>query len=278
MEVLPANQFTFEQATAAYNLGRIDYLVPMPMSVDRLREYADKYDVDINHSFISVDGEREISGLLMLGVREKRTWITRLGVGPNGRRQGTGQGLMQAAIDRSYELKADNIWLEVIKNNEPAHRMFLRNGFTQTRELIIARRAPTPMSVTVDNTATISLLNRSQMIKLLPHRRLRPNWLNETESLLNIAGLSGLMVDLADGSRGWVVYHVGQYKLGNIVVEVLKGDLAAVTTAVLTALHNHHPMRDSVAANLLEDEQWEGFKNAGYFDAFRRIEMVKPLT
>ena len=278
MEVLPANQFTFEQATEAYNMGRVDYLVPMPMSVARLREYADKYDVDINHSFISVDGEQQISGLLMLGVREKRTWITRLGVGPNGRRQGTGRGLMQAAIDRSYELEADNLWLEVIKDNDPAHRLFMRNGFTQTRELIVARRAPMPMDVAVHNITNVSLLNRTQMSERLPHRRMRPNWLNETESLLNIAGLSGLMVDLEDGSRGWAVYHVGLYKLENIVVEVLKGDLAEVTTAVLCALHNHHPMRDSVAANLLEDEQWEGFQKAGYFDAFRRIEMVKPLS
>lgn len=259
-------------------MGRVDYLVPMPMSVARLQQYADKYDVDINHSFISVDGEQQISGLLMLGVREKRTWITRLGVGPNGRRQGTGQGLMQAAIDRSYELKAEKLWLEVIKNNDPAHRLFMRNGFTQTRELIVARRAPTLMGAMMPEITSISLLTPSQMVNMLPHRRLRPNWLNETESLLNIAGLSGLMVELEDGSRGWAVYHVGLYKLENIVVEVVKGDLSKVTTAVLSALHNHHPMRDSVAANLLEDEQWEGFQKAGYFDAFRRIEMVKPLA
>jgi len=277
MEVLPANQFTFEQATEAYNMGRVDYLVPMPMSVARLQEYADKYDVDMNHSFISVDGEQQVSGLLMLGVREKRTWITRLGVGPNGRRQGTGQGLMQAAIDRSYELKVEKLWLEVIKNNDPAHRLFIRNGFTETRELIVARRAPTLMGAMMPGIASISLLTPSQMVNILPHRRVYPNWLNQTESLRNIAGLSGLMVELEDGSRVWAVYHVGLYKLENIVVEVVKGDLRKVTTAVLSALHNHHPMRDSVAANLLEDEQWEGFKEAGYFDAFRRIEMVKPL-
>ncbi len=278
MKILSANQLTFEQATEAYNLGRIDYLVPMPMSVVRLQEYVDKYDVDINHSFISLDGEDKTSGLLMLGVREKRTWITRLGVGPNGRRQGTGQGLMQAAIDCSNELQADNIWLEVIKNNDAAHRLFMRNGFTQTRELIVARRAPSPMDLTVHNITAVSLLNRSQMVERLPHRRLRPNWLNETESLLNIAGLSGLMVELQDGSRGWVVYDVGLHKLENIVVEVLEGDLAEVTTAVLSVLHSHHPNRDSSAANLLEDEQWEGFKKAGYYDSFRRIEMVKPLS
>ncbi len=278
MKVLPASQFTFEQATEAYNLGRIDYLVPMPMSVARLQEYADKYDVDINHSFISLDKEDNPSGLLMLGIREKRTWITRLGVGPNGRRQGAGQGLMSAAIDRSYELGAEHLWLEVIKNNDPAHRLFTRNGFTQTRELIVSRRAPAPMNLEVHNIATASLLNRSQMRDLFTRRRLRANWLNQTESLLNIAGLSGLMVELKDGSRGWVVYHVGMYKLDNIVVEVLEGDLAEVTTAVLSALHNHHPNRDSSAANLPEDEQWEGFKRAGYYDSFRRIEMVKPLT
>ncbi len=278
MKILPANQFTFEQATEAYNLGRIDYLVPMPMSITRLQAYADKYDVNIDHSFISLDDEDKISGLLMLGVREKRTWITRLGVGPNGRQQGTGQGLMRAAIDRSYKLQADNLWLEVIKNNDPAHRLFVRNGFTVTRELIVARRAPAPMDLKMHNIEAVSLLNRIQMADMLPNRRLRPNWLNETESLLNITGLSGLMVKLKDGSCGWAVYHVGMYKLENIVVEVLEGDLEEVTTAVLYALHDHHPNRDSTAANLLEDEQWKGFKKAGYYDSFRRIEMIKPLS
>ena len=46
-QVVPASHFTMEQLADAYNQTRVDYVVPMPMSVARLVEYVNVYNVDI---------------------------------------------------------------------------------------------------------------------------------------------------------------------------------------------------------------------------------------
>ena len=143
MQIVTADHYTFEQLTEAYNQTRVDYLVPMPMNVARLREYAHAYDVNLAHSCVAVD-EVNMLGLGMLGVRDGRTWITRLGVLPSGRRRGIGNAIMEALVGRSEELCVDAIWLEVIAGNTPAHELFHKFGFTETRDLIVARRPPRP--------------------------------------------------------------------------------------------------------------------------------------
>jgi hypothetical protein len=75
-DLIPASAFSYEELTDAYNHTRIDYLVPMPMNAARLHEYVQIYDVDLGSSIVAVDGN-EILGLAMLGVRERRGWITR---------------------------------------------------------------------------------------------------------------------------------------------------------------------------------------------------------
>ncbi len=278
MKLVTADQYTYRELTEAYNQTRVDYLVPMPMNEARLREYSRVYDVSLQHSWVAVEGDIML-GLAMLGVRPKRTWITRLGVLPNGRRKGTGTALMQALVDSSYELKADNIWLEVIKGNVPAHNLFKKFGFEETRELIVARRPPGPLIARPADLKIkqVTTLNHEDAIILLSHRKERPNWLNEIESLENVRNLSALLVELEDGGRGWATYHAGLFQLSRILVEVTVGDPTKVTTAVLHELHSRHHQQDAVTENLLDDDIWKGFEAVGYFDAFRRIEMVKPL-
>ena len=279
MDILPASAFSFEQLTDAYNETRVDYMVPMPMNVARLMEYCRVYDVTLDHSYVAVDGD-EILGLGMLGIRQARAWITRLGVLPVGRRKGTGSALMAsmmsaAAADQSLK----TIWLEVIKGNEPAHNLFRKFGFNETRELIVARRAPkTETNQQVfDQVKRITTLNHEDAIILLSHRQEQPNWLNETESLQNVRNLSALLIELKNGGRGWITYHAGLLQLTRLVVEVTVGDPTEVTEAILTVLHQRHKRQDSIAENLCEDEKWLGFQNAGYFDSFRRVEMKRPL-
>src|SRR6185503_13083189 len=116
IDLIPANAFSYEELTEAYNHTRVDYLVPMPMNTRRLREYVETYDVDLEASAVAVDGN-EILGLGMLGVRPGRAWITRLGVIRSQRRRGTGNILMRHLIEQAHRKKVDYIILEVIKNN-----------------------------------------------------------------------------------------------------------------------------------------------------------------
>ncbi len=277
MELVTADNYTFEQLTEAYNQTRVDYLVPMPMNVARLREYVQTYDVSLPDSFVAKGGDL-LFGLGMLGVRENRTWITRLGVLPSGRRQGTGQALMDALLGRTTELGIDTVWLEVIKGNKPAHSLFRKCGFTETRELIVARRPPTPQAGNFlsEKIRRVTFLDHEEAIILLSHRQDRPNWLNETESLQNVRNLSALLVELHDGGRGWVTYHGGLLQLTRIIVEVTMGDPVEVTASILHVLHQRHKRQDAISENIpADDPKWPGYELVGYFDSFRRIEMVR---
>ncbi len=295
MEFLSANQFTFAQLTDAYNNTRVDYLVPMPMNVARLKEYATVNDVDLLNSFVA-SKNGNIWGLGMLGVRAERSWITRLGVLPAGRRRGTGSALMQAMLSASENFQVSNVWLEVIKGNTPGHKLFQKYGFSEVRELIVARRPPTPNSKLINGKIRhVTYLEHDDAIYLLSRRKSRSNWLNETESMSNVRklsilaaigqnnvlqtarNLSAIMVELANGGRGWVSYQATFLQLTRIVVEVIDGDPSEVTAAVLQTLHQHHRRQDAIVENIPDDSQWEGFRQAGYFEAFRRIEMVKSL-
>lgn len=278
MVISPASSFTFEQLTAAYNETRVDYLVPMPMNVARLMEYCRVYDVALDSSVVAVE-EDVVQGLGMLGVRQDRAWITRLGVLPVGRRKGTGSALMAGLMAGAEEQAAKAVWLEVIKGNLPAHSLFHKFGFRETRELIVARRAPKAEfnEAVFDTVKQVTTLNHEDAIILLSHRQERPNWLNETESLQNVRNLSALLVELKNGGRGWVTYHAGLLQLTRLVVEITVGDPTEVTEAILTVLHQRHRRQDSIAENLCEDEKWLGFQKAGYFDSFRRVEMKRPL-
>ncbi|HFE66247.1 MAG TPA: hypothetical protein ENJ93_03205 [Chloroflexi bacterium] len=59
MDLVPASKFTYEELTHAYNQTRVDYLVPMPMNVARLKEYARVYDVDLDSSVVVVYWEND---------------------------------------------------------------------------------------------------------------------------------------------------------------------------------------------------------------------------
>lgn len=186
---------------------------------------------------------------------------------------------MEALLTEAVKHQLNTVWLEVIKGNIPAYRLFSKFGFEETRELIVARRPPSPQSShpIASQIRRVTSLDHEDAIILLSHRQERPNWLNETETMQNVRNLSALLVELENGGRGWVTYHAGLLQLTRIVVEVTVGDPAEVTAAVLYVLHQRHKRQDAIAENVPNDERWLGFKQAGYLDAFRRIEMTKPL-
>lgn len=296
MDLIPASRYSFQALTDAYNQTRVDYMVPMPMNEARLREYALVNDCNMDASVVATDNQT-IWGLGMLGVREDCGWITRLGVLPDGRRQGTGSAIMDALLAASDERGAREVWLEVIKGNTPGHNLFHKVGFKETRELIVARRPPQPAASRepLYPVRHITYLEHNDAIVLLEQRQERPNWLNATASMRNVRllpvlaaigtrgtlqtarNISALLIELDDGSQGWVSYQATFLQIKRIVVEVISGDPVVVTAAALQTLHQHHMQQDAVVENIPDDARWLGYQKAGYFETFRRIEMVRPL-
>lgn len=250
----------------------------MPLTAARFQEYITVYDIDLEASCAVLDEtEGLILGIGMLGLREGRSWITRLGVVPYGRRLGAGKIIMQHLLDESERRQTPDLWLEVIAGNAPAHRLFQKLGFEQTRELIVARRPPSkiPLCPIADTITNIQFLDYEEALDCLLSRKIRPNWLNEPESFYHIPGLTGLSVELEDGC-GWVTYESSLLQLKRVIVEVVEGDAQQVTEAILHTLHKQLPIQDAVCENISEhDPCWAGYTAAGYFETFRRIEMVK---
>lgn len=276
--LVPAVKFTIQQLTNIYNESRVDYLVPMPMSRAKLQEYINVYDVDLKNSAVAVLNGKPV-GLAMLGVRDDTTWLTRLGIAPDGRRKGIGQRMMSFLIDRSRATRATAVTLEVIKNNLPARHLFESLGFIPTRELLVIRRAPAQIETPSIRDCHVEPLGYNAACELLKTRTDNPSWLMANESLLNAGNLSALVAYLPDGGQGWLVYQNTVFQLSRLVLETQCGNPVAVATCLLENLHGQHPVQDTVVENLVSgDEHWPVFKALGYMISFERVEMKLDLN
>jgi len=277
IDLIPADQFTYAQLTDAYNRTRVDYIVPMPMNERKMREYVYVYDIDLAQSVVAVE-DGEILGLAMLGVRPNQTWITRLGVLPNGRKKGLGQKMMAVLIENSYRLGVENMTLDVIKNNTPAERLFLKCGFQHKGEVLVVRRPPKPVNIVTRGTY-IEAVNYRDTLALLKNRNDHISWLTATESMRNAGNLAGLYADLPHNrGTGWLVYQNTVFQLGRLVFNIETGDPTEVTAALLENLHWRHPVQDTIVENVpLDAPYWSAMQAMGYIVSFTRLEMVKPM-
>jgi len=280
LRLVPASHFSIEQLTEAYNQTRIDYIVPMPMTARRLHDYVQVYDIDLDGSAVALDGD-EILGLCMLGVRDERAWITRLGVLPSGRRRGTGQHLMDFCIEQAALRQLPTIYLEVITGNEPAYRLFNKLGFIETRHLLILRRPPSPPPASSNpHTSNATWYEEGPTLGLAASRPWRPAWTNQIESISNIGGVKAIhTTEQATGLSGWVTYKQDALQLTRIMVAPDAGMETAPAYTLLHHLHQHFATLDSVAENVPADVTFlDAYYALGYVVSFSRIEMTLEMT
>jgi ribosomal protein S18 acetylase RimI-like enzyme len=272
VKLIPASDFSIDQLTEIYNQTRVDYMVPMPMNAARLQEYINAYNVDLDHSLVAMR-DNEMLGVAMLGIRKGRAWITRLGILPNTRRHGAGQALVSGLLEQAARLQIDFSMLEVIKNNTPAHQLFLKLGFYEVGELLVLRRSPTvppPDPVVAD----AQRMERADALVLVARDRGTQPWTNQSETLSNVQDVSGLHITLVDGSRGWLVYQRQKFTLTRFVYKTEVGDPVSVAYAFLSHLHHQYPRLDTQLENIqVNDPHLPAFHQMGYGEAFRRIEM-----
>ena len=275
-KLIPASEFTLDELTGIYNQTRVDYMVPMPMNAARLAEYISVYDVDLEHSLVAMQGD-ELRGVAMLGVREGRAWITRLGVIPTTRRSGVGEALMVGLLEQAEKLNIQFDMLEVIKNNTPAHTLFLKLGFYEIGELLVLRRSPV-IPPTDPVVADAQRLDRHEALTLVGRDRGTQPWTNQSESLFNAREVSGLHLTLADGSRGWLVYQRQKFTLTRFIYKTEVGDPVKLAYAFLSHLHHQYPRLDTHIENIqINDPHLPAFYQMGYVESFRRIEMWRGI-
>ncbi len=272
--LVPANHYTIEQLAGFYNETRVDYMVPMPMNEDRLAEYIHDFDVNLEHSFVAVS-DGKVAGLGMLGIRKKISWVTRLGVVPQNRRHGIGELIMSSMLSASHLMGMENVNLEVIKGNERAISLFRKYGFEEKDEYLVLRRAPSPSKASPQGK--MSSLDRNETLRYMQSAP-RQTWINEFESMANTSEVYGMSINLEDGSQGWIIYRKNISTLTHIILHTDRGNPEIVGNCLLQHLHFHCPRLDTYAENIkATDPHVSAFFSMGYFEAFQRIEMIRPL-
>ncbi|MEP7133742.1 MAG: GNAT family N-acetyltransferase [Chloroflexota bacterium] len=276
VEIIPADRFTLQELTDLYNQTRVDYLVPMPMSADRLGEYVHDFDVDLHQSCVARTADGEVLGLSMLGIRGKIAWITRLGVLPISRRTGAGSALMDSMLKNADTLGAKEIHLEVIKNNEPAYKLFLSKGFVETGNYLVMRHAPRPLTAPLhDEIIWLDFDGAMEKLKSYP---VHLTWINAIASMQNSPNTEGLHIKLPNGASGWLVYRNTKFTLrstlSHLIIHTEQGNPDEVGRQLLSQLHTQYPHHDTYAENIHEDDpHLSAFQALGYFTNFSRIEM-----
>lgn len=272
LTLVPASQFSLETLTQAYNQTRVDYIVPMPMNASRLGEYIRIYDVDMDKSVVA-QNDGEILGINMLAVRPGRSWITRLGVLPSSRRQGAGNAMMTYLLERSEEVGHDLCMLEVIHGNKPAHKLFIKHGFEERRELLILRRPP---GETDAPDCSLEWFDFDGALDLLHDYPGPLAWTNQPETYLNTGDALGLRCELAHGDCGWMIFRKQKFYLSHFVLHTESGDPSRVADTLLRLVHQRFPALDTHTENIASDDpHLSAFWALGYVEAFRRIEMVR---
>jgi GNAT superfamily N-acetyltransferase len=274
---VPCSKYTFSELADIYNQSRVDYIVPMPMNAKRMEAYIRSYDVDLDASIVVFDSAGLMAGIGMLGVREDRAWITRVGVLPDRRGHNLGLFLMETLIDNARERNCRLIQLEVIKGNAPAHRLFLKLGFRETRELLVIRRPPGRPLVVTPEDVTMTVLTPDE-VQTCAKQGAGWSWIEEPDSLLKVGGLRGLRVELAEGASGWAIYQHSALQIAHLALHTPAPARDSLTLVLLYHLHNLNPMLDTKVENTPAlDLRWPVFQQMGYVEAFRRIEMFLYL-
>jgi ribosomal protein S18 acetylase RimI-like enzyme len=279
LTAIPASRYSFEALAQIYNASRVDYIVPMPMNARRMAEYVSAHDVDLDASFVAVNAENEPCAVGMLGWRERRGWVTRLGVIPERRGRHVGRFMLNSLLDAAQSRGASLAQLEVIEGNAPAHALFLKTGFQETRRLYVLRRPPSALpasaaALLVD--ARIEPLDTQACLDALEGRDRPISWLEETESMQKTGTLEGLAITLEDGQRGAVVFCRLPLQLSHITPVAPVDASDALKTALAALVHHQHPKHDTKLENLDADSRFlAAFQSVGYVVDFRRIEMFR---
>jgi ribosomal protein S18 acetylase RimI-like enzyme len=276
IEIVPADRFTIPELTDLYNQTRVDYLVPMPMNAERLAEYVHDFDIDLRQSCVARGADGQVLGLSMLGIRCQRAWITRLGVLPSARRTGAGSALMDQMLKNAEAVGAEETHLEVIKNNEPAYKLFLKMGFHETGTYLVMRHAPHPMANPLQGE--VEWMDSEKALKKLAAYPRHLTWINAFDSMRNSPNTEGLCLELPNGGSGWLVYRNTKFTLrstlSHLIIHTEQGNPQEIGAGLLSHLHARFPHHDTYAENILENDlHLPAFQTLGYFTNFSRIEM-----
>jgi ribosomal protein S18 acetylase RimI-like enzyme len=209
--LVPASAVSLEQLTTAFNRAFEGYLVPLSQTPESLASMMRTNDVDLEESLVALGPDGAPIGIGLLARRDERAWIGGMGLAPEWRGRGHGTTVMAALIQRAQAMGLRQVQLEVLEENLPARRLYVRLGFADVRRLHIYTGRPTPPRalVTLSAEEDVRALPSAQALGSFEemHAAVAPCWQRELASLRHMAsGLRARGLFGPDGVRAYVLF------------------------------------------------------------------------
>ena len=275
-EIRPASSISPDELVRAFNEGYSGYHVPVHVDRLELDHHIQQNDIDLDQSRIAMQHDQVI-GVGLLGLRDQRGWIGGLGVHPAHRRAGIGRALMQALIEIGHANHLTAIQLEVIAENEAAHRLYQSLRFTDTRRLFVLSHSPGRPDG--DDSSSGESGSLDEMLPLFEKFHASPPpWQRGYRSLARLD--SSTRVWLASERTGASAYAVGFATAS--LIQLLDLACAPGCDAELRGLIRHiqssHPEAAGRIVNVAEDESgWPVLAELGWQIMLTQWEMHLPL-
>ncbi len=169
------------------NAAYADYMIPLHVDAEQIAQMDLLYDVDVDASVVAEERGRLV-GMALLSRRGERGWISGVGTVPAARRMGIARRMMLALIDNARRLKLRNIKLEVISENEKAHRLYRDLGFIDIRELLTWSLPTDADSLPIPQELLCEAAPDAPLPYFEAWHRESPSWQREPETLRRMLG------------------------------------------------------------------------------------------
>jgi ribosomal protein S18 acetylase RimI-like enzyme len=275
-EIRPASSISPDRLVRAFNDGYTGYHVPVHVDRLELDHHIQQNDIDLDQSRVAIQHEQVI-GIGLLGLRGERGWIGGLGVHPAHRRAGIGRTLMQALIEAGRANHLTAIQLEVIAENEAAHRLYQSLGFTDTRRLLVLSHPPEKSDREGSQLGESASL--ADMLPLYKQFHADPTpWQRGYPSLMRLD--SSTRIWLAPDRARPSAYAIGfaTASLIHLLDLACAPGCEALLTNLVRHIQNIYPEAAGRIVNVAEDEvAWPVLSELGWQIMLTQWEMHLPL-
>ena len=155
-----------------------DYIVPLQPDADTFKATLSARGFDPEASFVAVDDD-EVIGFWNVATRRTKRYLIGSGTRIGHRGRGLASRLGMAAISSAKNVGIESFWLEVIKGNTGAERLYRKMGFDVTRKLDCYRfNHPSPDRSSCKLSDFDTVANVIQR-----YSTWEPTWQNATETI-----------------------------------------------------------------------------------------------
>lgn len=183
MKISNLKNCSIAEILTAFNLSFSDYIIPLQLTEQQLKDKILAEDIDLEWSFGAFE-ENKLVGLILHGFRNNKLYNAGTGVLPEYRGNKITQKLYDCVLEKAKSENITTIQLEVITENEIAIKTYENIGFEIIRTLncykgtLNVEKLESPFKVVTLNPTDYNTLNALSNYEL--------TWQNSVETIKNL--------------------------------------------------------------------------------------------